>query len=82
MYRLDRIPERAFDLARSKGYSFFFESLFVLHLNGFKIREIPIRLPARACGQSKMRVSDAWIGLKMLMATVVRRFTDPSSFRL
>ena len=28
-YRLDRLPKGVFDLVKSKGYSFFFESLFI-----------------------------------------------------
>ncbi|MEK6579164.1 MAG: glycosyltransferase, partial [Bdellovibrionota bacterium] len=34
-YRLDVIPRYVFSLVRSKGYSFFFESLYVIHRNGF-----------------------------------------------
>ncbi|MEP7000400.1 MAG: glycosyltransferase, partial [bacterium] len=30
-YRLDRIPQDVFSLVRSRSYSFFFESLFILH---------------------------------------------------
>jgi dolichol-phosphate mannosyltransferase len=66
LYRLDRIPSRAFSLVRSTGYSFFFESLYVLRLNRFRIREVAIVLPARASGQSKMGVWDACQGLLRL----------------
>jgi dolichol-phosphate mannosyltransferase len=63
LYRLDRIPRTVFSLVRAKGYSFFFESLYVLRLNGFVIGEIPIVLPARASGRSKMGLLDACKGL-------------------
>ncbi|MFN2509162.1 MAG: glycosyltransferase, partial [Chthoniobacterales bacterium] len=53
-YRLGEIPQEVFDRVRSCGYSFFFESLFVLHRNGFAIAEMPIALPARTYGNSKM----------------------------
>lgn len=53
-YRLDRIPRALFSLVRAKQYAFFFESLYALHHNGFSIKEIPIILPSRARGNSKM----------------------------
>src|SRR5439155_23825817 len=59
-YRLDRLPREVFGLVRSRSYSFFFESLFILHKNGCAIREVPIVLPARTYGHSKMTTSAAW----------------------
>ncbi|MGH7680143.1 MAG: polyprenol monophosphomannose synthase, partial [Gemmatimonadaceae bacterium] len=53
-YRLDRIPRETFSLVKGRSYSFFFESLFVLYRNAFRISEIPIVLPARTYGHSKM----------------------------
>jgi dolichol-phosphate mannosyltransferase len=58
LYRLDRIPFEVFGLVSSKGYSFFFESLTILNLNKYKIKEIPITLPPRTYGHSKLRFSD------------------------
>ena len=59
-YRLDRIHRGVFRLVRSRGYSFFFESLFVLRKNGSSIGEVPIVLPARTYGSSKMTTGAAW----------------------
>lgn len=44
-------------LAKSNSYSFFWESIFILSLK-YKIKEIPINLPARKAGVSKMRIKD------------------------
>jgi len=66
LYRLDKIPSYAFQIVRSLGYSFFFESLYTLHLNGYKIKEIPIFLPARTYGHSKMTWREAFKSLKQL----------------
>jgi dolichol-phosphate mannosyltransferase len=63
LYRLDRIPRAVFGLVRARGYSFFFESLYVLRLNRYRIAEVPIVLPARASGRSKMGLMDACKGL-------------------
>ena len=66
VYRLDRIPREVFSLVRSTGYSFLFESLYALFVNGHSIREVPIVLPARTYGHSKMRASDAFGSLAHL----------------
>jgi len=58
LYRLDRIPAGTFDLVSSQSYSFFFESLYVLWLNGHSVKEIPLELPARTYGHSKMVLKD------------------------
>ncbi len=72
LYHLSRIPQGLFDLVRSKGYAFFFESLYALHMNGVKIREIPIRLPKRTYGHSKMRLKDVFVSLRTLASTFLK----------
>ncbi|WP_141730830.1 glycosyltransferase [Oligoflexus tunisiensis] len=67
-YRLDRIPSYLWDSVVSKGYAFFFESLYVIFLNQFKIREISINLPARTYGHSKMTRVEAMRSVKILIA--------------
>lgn len=71
-YRIDRIPREIFDRVRDGGYSFFWESLFILWRNGCKVREIPIDLPARTYGHSKMRYRDVVNGVTHLFATFFR----------
>ena len=65
-YRLDRIPREIFTRVRSTSYSFFFESLYAVHVNAHSIGEVPIALPARTYGHSKMRLSDAFGSLARL----------------
>ncbi|MCM8794741.1 MAG: glycosyltransferase [Candidatus Omnitrophica bacterium] len=57
-YRLDRIPRAFFTLPHSKGYAFFFETIYLLQTLGFSIKEIPVNLAARTRGHSKMSVSE------------------------
>ena len=73
LYRLDRIQPALFELVASQGYSFFFESLYQLHRHGYRIREIPIILPARTYGQSKMRLTDALHSVRRLTEIMARR---------
>lgn len=68
-YRLDRIPQGLFDLVHSKSYPFFFESLHILSMNGYKILEVPILLPKRTYGHSKMKWKDALASLGLLWKT-------------
>jgi glycosyltransferase involved in cell wall biosynthesis len=63
LYRLDRIPLALFDRIESRDYEFFFESLTLFHVTGFKIGELPVDLPARTYGHSKMEVRHMVRGL-------------------
>jgi dolichol-phosphate mannosyltransferase len=79
-YRLDRIPRETFELIRSKGYAFFFESMFVFNLNELSIRQIPITLPARTYGHSKMSVSMALQSAKYVFELALQHFRKPERF--
>jgi dolichol-phosphate mannosyltransferase len=81
-YRLDRIRREAFDLVENQGYSFFWESLFILWVNGYSIAEIPIDLPPRTYGTSKMRVSDIVDGAVHLVSVWRRKYFDRTSVLL
>ena len=81
-YRLDRIPAEVFTLVRSSSYAFFFESLFILHQNAFRIVEIPIVLPARTYGHSKMTMRAALQSVRIMLGIAARFRRAPSAFRL
>ena len=44
--------------AKNDGYSFFWESLYLLNKKKYSIKEIPIYLPYRKVGSSKMTMGD------------------------
>ena len=52
------------DILQSKNdsYSFFTESIIILSLKKYKIAEIPVLLPKRFSGSSKMRLADVCYG--------------------
>jgi dolichol-phosphate mannosyltransferase len=81
VYRLDRIPPAVFDLVSSTGYAFFFESLYILSVNGFSIAEVPIRLPARTYGSSKMSGREILRSLGMLISMYAKSLLSPGRFR-
>lgn len=57
-YKISNIPKETLTRAESPGYSFFFESLKILHSNYVSIKEYPIVLSARTYGHSKMKLQD------------------------
>jgi len=67
LYRLDRIPNELIGMISSRHYEFFFESLAVFHEAGLKIGEIPVVLPRRTYGHSKMQVAHMIRGVFRLL---------------
>jgi len=82
VYRLDRIPREMFALIKTRGYSFFFESLFIARQNDLRIREVPIKLPARTYGHSKMSVREIQRSVGQLLTLAVAQKTNPAQFRI
>ena len=56
-YNIKKIKLQDILSAKNDSYSFFWESIFILSKK-YKIREIPIKLPGRLSGSSKMRIKD------------------------
>jgi dolichol-phosphate mannosyltransferase len=81
-YRLGRVPREAFGLVRARGYAFFAESLLILYRNGLTIRELPICLPARAYGHSKMSLREIIRGLRRLGELWLESRLHPGRFLL
>jgi dolichol-phosphate mannosyltransferase len=81
-YRLDRIDQRIFTLIQSKGYSFFFESLFVLVKNGCSVVEMPIVLPARTYGHSKMTADAAIRSARYVIELCLSHLVAPERHHL
>lgn len=82
LYRLDRVPKHFINMVSSNGYSFFFESLFILDFNKYRIKEIPIVLPSRTYGHSKMRFSDAFGSLKFLFIIFLNTLFNKEKFEI
>jgi dolichol-phosphate mannosyltransferase len=81
-YNLETIPRELFQLVQAKGYAFFFESMLILARNGFAIAEIPIRLPARTYGSSKMSLREVQRSVSTLFSLFLQDQSNPTRFRL
>jgi len=82
VYRLDRIPRELFGLVKSRSYAFFFESLFILHKNACRVVEVPIILPARTYGHSKMTTRAAMHSVRFMMGIALEYRRAPTRFHL
>lgn len=79
LYNLKNIPCEFLENIKSNGYSFFFESLFVLNYNKISISEISVKLYLRKAGTTKMRLSDALNSFKMLLNAYKRKIFNKKS---
>jgi dolichol-phosphate mannosyltransferase len=82
VYNLAAIPREAFGLVKATGYGFFFESLFILAKNRAKIQELPIVLPSRLAGHSKMNLREIVRGVSYLLFICGLSFLAPARFKL
>ncbi len=82
VYQLNSIPRELFCLIEQTGYAFFFESLFVLTTNNARINEIPIVLPSRIAGHSKMSYGDILRGVSRLFAVSVRSVFQRTRYKI
>ena len=62
-YDLKKVKLQDILVTKDNNYNFFWQSAFLLEKKGYKIAEIPINLPNRVTGSSKMKVSDIISGV-------------------
>lgn len=72
LYKLSTLNRGLFARIKSDGYSFFLESLLLISHLKYRIAEIPIVLPARSQGHSKMKIRDILIGICFIVSTYLR----------
>ncbi len=82
VYRLETIPREMFGLVKARGYAFFFESLFIASQNDLRILEVPIRLPARTYGHSKMSLREIRGSVEQLLELYLAKTANPAQFRV
>jgi dolichol-phosphate mannosyltransferase len=81
LYRLDRIPNQLIEMISSQDYEYFFESLSIFHAAQLNIGEIPVVLPARTYGHSKMQLSHMIRGIRRLLQLSLNLFALRRQFR-
>ena len=61
--------------AKNNGYSFFWESLVILYEKKYRIKELPIDIPIRVYGSSKMKITDILNAIYYLIIFYIQRLT-------
>ena len=82
VYNISKLNKEVFELVRSTNYAFFFESLKILQLNNISIRQVPIVLPARTYGHSKMRLLDVFQSFGFLLKLSILTVMFPGRYRI
>ena len=82
IYNLKVINQDFLNLIAFKRYSFFFESLYILNYNNYKIIEIPINLPSRVYGNSKQKLRDVFLGMKNLLSVFFIRIFNRKRYKI
>ena len=71
LYDRSKISLKDILLAKDNHYNFFWESLFLLEKK-YSIKEIPIILPKRSLGKSKMKIKDILYGFFYLIKVFIK----------
>jgi dolichol-phosphate mannosyltransferase len=82
LYNLEKVPRAVFLAVKSRSYAFFFESLFLLTFNRFTIHEVPIVLPSRMYGHSKMDWREAVRSAIRVWRMFLAKTFRPQQFRI
>lgn len=72
-YNLKKINKSHLDLVTGSSYSFFWESLFILKEKSYTVYEIPINLPYRKNGSSKITIKDIVGSLFLIFYFFIKR---------
>ena len=68
-------------LAKNNGYAYFWESIFILHKKKYRITQIPVQLPYRKIGSSKMRIKDIFFSIYYLIIVFLKKILGKYNFK-
>ena len=60
-------------MAKNNSYSYFWESIFILHKKKYRIGEISVQLPFRKIGSSKMKMKDIFFSIHYLLVIFIKK---------
>jgi dolichol-phosphate mannosyltransferase len=68
-------------LAKDNSYSYFWESTFILHKKKYRISQIPVQLPYRKIGSSKMNIKDIFFSIYYLILVFIKKNLGKYNYR-
>ena len=69
-------------LAKDNGYSYFWESIFILHQKKYKIIQLPVPLPFRQMGNSKISFKDIFFAIYYLFLVFLKKIYGKYNFKV
>ena len=67
-------------LAKDNGYSYFWESIFILHQKKYKINQVSVSLPFRQVGESKITLKDIFFAIYYLLIIFIKKLSGKYDF--
>ena len=68
-------------LSKKDSYEYFWESIFILHKKKYRIEQIPVQLPYRKIGSSKMRIKDIFFSIYYLIIVFLKKILGKYNFK-
>ena len=68
-------------LSKNDSYSYFWESIFILHNKKYRIGQISVQLPYRKIGSSKMEMKDIFSAVYYLMIVFFKKILGKYNFK-
>ena len=68
-------------LSKNDSYSYFWDSIFILHKKKYRITQIPVQLPYRKIGSSKMSIKDIIFSIYYLMIVFLKKILGKYNFK-
>ena len=68
-------------LAKNNSYSYFWESIFILHKKKYRIGQVPVQLPYRKIGSSKMAMKDIFFSIYYLLIVFLKKIFGQYNFK-
>ena len=79
--RVNRVKLFDLVLAKDNSYSYFWESIFLLHKKKYRIGQVPVKLPYRKIGSSKMSMKDIFFSIYYLMIVFLKKSLGKYNFK-
>ena len=68
-------------LAKNNSYSYFWESIFLLYKKKYRIGQVPVQLPYRKIGSSKMSMKDIFFSIYYLIIVFIKKILGKYNFK-
>jgi len=68
-------------LSKNNSYTYFWETIFLLHKKKYRIGQISIQLPYRTIGSSKMQMKDIFFAIYYLMIVFCKKILGKYNFK-